>query len=630
MSRRITDEQMRRILEDSDGEDDFIEEMDLASQDFLEQDDFLESGTYDANNTILPMEEDVITIQKFIDDTNPGDVNAYAFEPATNPVLPDVNPFVPDDDNPTVPATNIVALSEDLVSPTDNPVAPADNPVQISTTWQNNIRELPREVFTGYDTGKRHEQLFLENSDLWTIFCEIVDNEVIQLMVIETNRYAIQANNDRLNPSSRLKRWKPVTAEEMRKFLGVYLLTGVLNFPTIETYWKKDRLYYHPLLHEINMSYNRFSLILKCWHFTNNAEVRESRDRLYKIQPLVDKIIHNCRKIYTPGERVVVDESMVGFRGRILFRQYNPQKSNKYGIKIYKLCTDSGYTWSYRIYSGEERQIPGLDKPGSVVISLCDELLNEGRLLFTDNWYTSIPLAKYLKQRRTDLCGTLRKNRRELPQQVIQQRVTRGQIAAQQNDCITVLKWFDKREVHMLSTCHNHEMRMSGGYRNILKPKMILTYNEGKKGIDIADQLASYNSPVRKTLVWYKKIAADLLAISVVNAILVYNELHPGEKMKMLDSHQHIIKKLLGLENEANVSSNPSSSSSLRQVCHKMTRIPRKADGKICQKRCASCYKKLKETGSTTNDARKMAKQVVTECRPCKKAFCLTCFNENH
>ena len=57
--------------------------------------------------------------------------------------------------------------------------------------------------------------------------------------------------------------------------------------------------------------------------------------------------------------------------------------------------------------------------------------------------------------------------------------------------------------------------------------------------------------------------------------------------------HQHIIKKLLGLENGANASANPCSTSYLRQVCQKVRRIPRKADGKICQKRCANCYKKL-------------------------------------
>lgn len=148
----------------------------------------------------------------------------------------------------------------------------------------------------------------------------------------------------------------------------------------------------------------------------------------------------------------------------------------------------------------------------------------------------------------------------------------------------------------MLSTCHDHEMRMSTGFRKVMKPTNVLTYNDGK-GIDLADQLTSYNQPARKTSVWYKKIAADLVSISVVNAILIYNELHPQSKLKVLDGHQVILKKLLMVEN-GNFSSF-SSASSLRPTSHKLTKIPKRANGKIQQKRCASCYKRLNESGFT-------------------------------
>lgn len=59
-----------------------------------------------------------------------------------------------------------------------------------------------------------------------------------------------------------------------------------------------------------------------------------------------------------------------------------------------------------------------------------------------------------------------------------------------------------------------HVIASKSGFRRVLKPTMVLTYNEGTKGIDLADQLASYNSPVRKISVWYMKIAADLVSIT--------------------------------------------------------------------------------------------------------------------
>jgi hypothetical protein len=47
---------------------------------------------------------------------------------------------------------------------------------------------------------------------------------------------------------------------------------------------------------------------------------------------------------------LVIDESMVPFRGRLHFRQYIPNKTHKYGIKLYKLCTTDGYTCNISVY----------------------------------------------------------------------------------------------------------------------------------------------------------------------------------------------------------------------------------------------------------------------------------------
>lgn len=46
----------------------------------------------------------------------------------------------------------------------------------------------------------------------------------------------------------------------------------------------------------------------------------------------------------TPGECITVDESIVAFRGRIVFTQYIPGNRHKYGIKLFKLCDDDGFT----------------------------------------------------------------------------------------------------------------------------------------------------------------------------------------------------------------------------------------------------------------------------------------------
>lgn len=626
--RPLTDEELCRILEESDGEENLVGALeDSECGEFLDEN--IESveniGEYiNVNNVevslVLPPADSSVTLQ------NPCMSSPDRFLPPLFENEPAVLPLPMSEEATFQPSMHEQAPTHSRT--------PRINFQILPTAWSFEIRPLEREVFTGYDNGKRQDQIFGKNTDLWTIFRSIVDDEMIRLMVTQTNIYAGQLQLlPAVKPHSRIKRWKDVSADEMLKFIGVYLFTGLVDFPTTECYWKKDRLYFHPLLHEISMSYDRFSLILRCWHFADNSADRNGR--LYKIQPLIDKVIENSRKVFTPGDTVAVDESMVGFRGKLNIRTYNPQKSSKYGLKIYKLCTDTGYTWSYKVYSGEDTVVEGLDKPGSVVAALAQDVLNEGRLLVTDNYYTSVRLARYLKQRRTDFCGTVRKNRRDLPPDVVNATLKKGEIAVKQNSFLTVLKWKDQRDVLVMSTCHNHDMQMSTGYRPILKPKIVMEYNRGKKGIDVADQLASYNSPVRKTCFWYKKIAGDLMSICVINAVLIYKDLNAQSKVTVLKGHEIIIKQLLSLQFPApsdglstpQCSSQPARSS---RSSHSLTKIPRRDPKRIFRKRCTGCYKVFIEEGRTAAESARKAKKTDMECLGCHKAFCLNCFNRCH
>lgn len=211
----------------------------------------------------------------------------------------------------------------------------------------------------------------------------------------------------------------------------------------------------------------------------------------------------------SPGEDLVIDESMMPFRGRLKFKQYIPRKYHKYGIKVYgikvfKLCDSSGYTYNMKVYSVKEEQ-PVRDLATSVVMRLTDSYLDTGRTLSTDNFYTSVPLAEMLLTRKTHLVCTLRKNRKSLPKKVVTANLKVGETMAEQNRCgVVVQKWRDKREVLTLSTKHFDAMvKATGDKREKTKPEMVVYYNATKQGIDVSDQLASYHTCLRKTISWY-------------------------------------------------------------------------------------------------------------------------------
>jgi hypothetical protein len=44
---------------------------------------------------------------------------------------------------------------------------------------------------------------------------------------------------------------------------------------------------------------------------------------------------------YNPSEHLAVDEVVVKFKSRVIFRQHTPKKRKCFGIKIYKLCDAS-------------------------------------------------------------------------------------------------------------------------------------------------------------------------------------------------------------------------------------------------------------------------------------------------
>jgi len=102
-------------------------------------------------------------------------------------------------------------------------------------------------------------------------------------------------------------------------------------------------------------------LLLKFWNFCNNEEQIEG-DRLFKLSAVFDALVSRFQAAYTPEKELSIDESMVLWRYRLLFRQYIPGKRHKYGVKLYMLCESSGYVWNMMVYCGKSDPISGLIK----------------------------------------------------------------------------------------------------------------------------------------------------------------------------------------------------------------------------------------------------------------------------
>ncbi|KAK5973733.1 PiggyBac transposable element-derived protein 4 [Trichostrongylus colubriformis] len=115
---------------------------------------------------------------------------------------------------------------------------------------------------------------------------------------------------------------------------------------------------------------SRFETLLTCLHFVDNDNA-DKANRLYKIQPVLDLLNGSFQKMYKPPRELCIDESMVPFRGRVVFKQFNKSKRYKYGIKLFKLCSKGGYTRKVKVYAGKDvTRVGGV--PDSVVLNLME------------------------------------------------------------------------------------------------------------------------------------------------------------------------------------------------------------------------------------------------------------------
>lgn len=454
---------------------------------------------------------------------------------------------------------------------------------------------------------------------------KFVTSDIFELMVVQTNLYMSQKVStdvdDTPTTSTTTSSKNETNVKELKNFLGLILFMGIVKLPKLRYYWSTDSFFKNEVCSN-TMSRNRFEQLLNSWHFSNNQECPEG-DRLFKIDVLRKMLVENFQQMCVPGEVVCVDESMIPFRGRLHIRQYIPNKTHKYGIKVFKLCCGAGYTWNMKIYAGKERE-EGASVPTNVVISLAENLLCQGRTIVTDNYYTSLELAEKLLEKQTHLLGTLRKNRKGLPIDVVQKKLKKNEITSKENEKgITILKWKDKRDVLMLSTKHADETasmdRRSGV---IVKPQAVIDYNKGKSSIDLSDQMASYNTCLRRTLKWYRKIAIELLfGTAMVNAHILYKKI-TQKSIPITDFQISVAKELLKKE------STDVADKGIPKP--KKTHCLEKKEGESHKVRrdCVGCSEKK----SKKIILKSKVKKVITFCSVCpeKPHYCIPCFAEKH
>ncbi|XP_049306462.1 piggyBac transposable element-derived protein 1-like [Bactrocera dorsalis] len=191
---------------------------------------------------------------------------------------------------------------------------------------------------------------------------------------------------------------------------------SVFRYPNIESYWSKHSLESV----RVAMPSKRFYEIKKYLHFNDSSCMKkkgeEGYDQLYKVRPLIDTLNERFNSV-PKSPRLCIDEQMCPTKMITNLRQYMPDKTHKYGVKLFVLCDSYGFSYNFEVYRGAgENDVvadaPDLGATGNVVVRLTQTVPNfKNHIVYFDNFYTSLPLLVYLRSRGIYALGTVRANR---------------------------------------------------------------------------------------------------------------------------------------------------------------------------------------------------------------------------
>jgi len=270
-------------------------------------------------------------------------------------------------------------------------------------------------------------------------------------------------------------------------------------------------------------------------------------------------------------------------------------------------------------------------KTSRIVITLLQDLLGKGYTVYMDNFYTSPTLFRQLVENDTDAVGTVRLNRRNIPQE-LKKKIARGQVVTRYCGKLMALKWHDKKDVSMLSTFHTgavQDVAGHGGTRK--KPVVICDYNANMGAVDVSDQmLTSYPSERKRHKVWYKKLIRHLLNKISLNCYILFKK-HNPKKITHIQFRLQLIERLLHeyhVPEEQVRRGRPSALSGgdpLRLTGRHFPKyVPASAKKINAQRVCIVC-------SSQTENGKKVRKETRYQCVECDVGLCAApCFEVYH
>lgn len=132
-----------------------------------------------------------------------------------------------------------------VISPRARQVLSDSDDDNIESDWEDVNENNPPDITHNFDfqeiPGLKHvPPTAVKPIDFFNLF---FTTRLLEMFVKETNRYAesyLRSKGDTLSPRSRFRKWLPVTVTEIRVFIATIFNMGLVDKPTIKSYWSKS------------------------------------------------------------------------------------------------------------------------------------------------------------------------------------------------------------------------------------------------------------------------------------------------------------------------------------------------------------------------------------------------------
>lgn len=356
------------------------------------------------------------------------------------------------------------------------------------------------------------------------VFSLFVSEELISQWVSYTNQCMRAAN----------KSYPKTTVNEMYGFIGIHICMGMYQFPSIKDYWNVSLGL--PLVQK-HFSRTRFEVLNSHFRISHSSSWDpDSRNPSSYCSSFITHLNNTFPKHFHPTQHLAFDESIAAYKGHSTIKQYLPMKPHKFGYKVWVLASDS-YLLRFQLYEGADADNTQHNKTHNLILDFMKDYHNRSHILYIDNFFTSPTLVKELATYKIAVVGSVRLNRKGMPDQQLLnddviKTIKRGETMFFREPNMNLLLWRDQSLLKIVFNHRNINETITTvpryfenrGYINMSVHPAVVDYFKHARSVDIINQYHYAYVIGRKTRHFSTSLMWWCISVCIVNAYHLYSQ----------------------------------------------------------------------------------------------------------